>query len=46
MYKWRHLIANCIQRPKEGRRIATRYDKTDASFSAFVYLSAALRAIA
>jgi hypothetical protein len=27
------------------RRIATRYDKTDESFAAFIHLSAALRAI-
>ncbi len=45
MYKWRHLVENCIQRLKEWRRIATRYDKTDESFAAFIHLSAALRAI-
>lgn len=27
MYKWRHLVENCIQRLQEWRRIATRYDK-------------------
>jgi hypothetical protein len=32
MYKWRHLVENCIQRLKEWRRIATRYDKPDTSF--------------
>lgn len=46
MYKWRHLVENCIQRLKEWRRIATRYDKTDTSFGAFVHLSATMRAIA
>lgn len=46
MYKWRHLVENCIQRLKEWRHIATRYDKTDTSFCAFIHLSAALRAIA
>jgi transposase len=45
MYKWRHLVENCIQRLKEWRHIATRYDKTDTSFCAFIHLSAALRAI-
>jgi len=40
-----HLVENCIQRLKEWRRIATRYDKTDTSFCAFIHLSAALRAI-
>ena len=34
MYNWRHLIENFFQRIKEFRRIATRYDKTDASFAA------------
>lgn len=38
MYKWRHLIENFFQRLKEFRRIATRYDKTDASFAAAIYL--------
>jgi hypothetical protein len=28
MYKWRHLVENCMQRLKEWRRIATRYDTT------------------
>jgi len=46
MYKWRHLVENCIQRLKEWRRIATRYDKTDESFAAFINLSASMRAIA
>ncbi len=45
IYKWRHLVENCIQRLKDWRRIATRYDKTDTSFAGFVYLSGALRAI-
>ena len=45
MYKWRHLVENAIQRLKEWRRLATRYDKTDTSFSAFINLSAAMRAI-
>jgi transposase len=38
MYKWRHLIENLFQRLKEFRRIATRYDKTDTSFAAMIYL--------
>jgi transposase len=38
MYKWRHLIENFFQRLKEFRRIATRYDKTDTSFAAAIYL--------
>ena len=38
MYKWRHLIENFFQRLKEFRRIASRYDKTDTSFAATIYL--------
>src|SRR5579883_105768 len=45
MYKWRHLIENCFQRLKEFRRIATRYDKTDTSFAAFIHLRAAWLAL-
>ncbi|MPZ41757.1 MAG: IS5 family transposase [Rhizobiales bacterium] len=45
MYKWRHLVENFFQRIKEFRRIATRYDKTDTSFAAAIYLAAALLAI-
>lgn len=33
MYKWRHLVENYFARIKEFRGIATRYDKTDDSFS-------------
>ena len=45
MYQWRHLIENCFQRFKEFRRIATRYDKTDTSFAAALYLVAAFLAM-
>ncbi len=45
MYKWRRLIENFFQRLKEFRRIATRYDKTDASFAAAIYLAAAFLAL-
>lgn len=38
MYKWRHLIENFFCKIKEFRRIATRYDKTDTSFAAFINL--------
>ena len=41
MYKWRHLIENFFQKIKEFRRIATRYDKTDTSYAASLYLTAA-----
>jgi transposase len=36
--KWRHLIENFFQKLKEFKRIAMRSDKTDASFSAIIYL--------
>jgi len=32
MYKWRHLIENVFCCLKAFRRIATRYEKTDAGF--------------
>jgi hypothetical protein len=38
MYKWRHLVENFFAAIKDFRRIATRYDKTDSSFKAMVYL--------
>jgi len=45
MYKCRHLVENFFQRLKEFRRIATRYDKTDTSFAAAIYLVATFLAI-
>jgi len=45
MYRWRHLVENFFQRIKEFRRIATRYDKTDASCAAAIYLVAAFLAL-
>ena len=40
MYKWRHQIENLFARLKEFRAVATRYDKTDASFAAAIHLVA------
>ncbi len=40
MYKWRHQIENFYAKIKEFRAIATRYDKTDASFAAAIHLVA------
>jgi len=45
IYKWRHLIENFFQKIKEFRRIATRYDKTDASYAAAFHLAAAFLAL-
>ena len=36
--QWRHLVENFFCKIKEFRRIATRYDKTDTSFSAMIHL--------
>jgi transposase len=45
MYGWRHLIENFFCKLKHFRRIATRYDKTDQSFSAMIHLAASLIAM-
>ena len=42
IYKWRHLIENFFCKLKEFKRIAMRSDKTDASFSAMIQLTAAV----
>lgn len=41
-YKWRHLVENYFAKIKEFRGIATRYDKTDCSYTANWNLVAAL----
>lgn len=45
LYKERHLVECFINRTKHFRRIATRYDKTAASFSAFFKLVATILAL-
>jgi transposase len=42
VYKWRHLIENFFCKLKEFKRIAMRADKTDTSFTAIIYLAAAV----
>lgn len=42
IYKWRHLIENFFCKLKEFKRIAMRADKTDQSFAALIYLTAAV----
>ena len=42
MYKWRHLIENFFCKLKEFKRIAMRACKTDQSFTAMIYLAAAV----
>ncbi|VIO70439.1 hypothetical protein CI1B_30930 [Bradyrhizobium ivorense] len=44
MYKWRHLVENFFCSLKAFRRIATRYEKTDACFAGFVNLVASFLA--
>ncbi|WP_162165752.1 transposase [Roseomonas gilardii] len=44
-YRWRHLIENFFAKLKEFRAIATRYDKTDASFRTSINLAAAIIAL-
>ena len=40
LYKERHLVECFFQKLKWFHRIATRYNKLDASFFAFVYIAA------
>jgi transposase len=40
MYRWRHLIENTFAKLKEFRAVATRYDKTDTSYTATLHLAA------
>jgi transposase len=42
LYKWRHLIENFFGKLKEFKRIAMRADKTDTSFTAAIYIAAAV----
>ena len=42
MYRWRHLIENSFAKLKEFRAVATRYDKTDTSYTATIQLAAAI----
>ena len=39
-YKWRHLIESFFQKTKEYRGIATRFCKTDTSYTTLVSLAA------
>ena len=40
IYTWRDLVENFFQKIKDYRGIATRYCKTDSSFTAFISLAA------
>ena len=41
-YKRRNKVERLVNRLKQFRRIATRYDKLDGTFLAFIHLAAAL----
>ncbi len=41
-YRGRNCVERLINRLKQFRRIATRYDKLDMAFLAFIHLAAAL----
>jgi transposase len=45
MYRWRHLVENFFCALKHHRRIATRYDKTDQSFTAMINIVAVRMAL-
>ncbi len=45
MYKWRHLVENFFCNLKQFRRIATRYDKTDTSYTAMIHLAGSYLAL-
>ena len=42
LYKWRHLVENCIGKLKEFKRIAMRACKTDTSFAAMIHAAGAV----
>jgi transposase len=42
IYRWRHLIENFFCKLKEFKRIAMRSDKTDHTYAAMIYLTAAV----
>jgi len=42
IYKWRHLVENCIGKLKEFKRIAMRACKTDTSFAAMIQVADAV----
>lgn len=42
VYKWRHLVENCIGKLKEFKRIAMRACKTNTSFAAMIHAAGAV----
>ncbi len=35
-FRWRNLVERCFSKLEQGRRVATRYDKTALSFLGFI----------
>ena len=44
-YKLRNVVERFFNRLKHYRRVATRYDKTDANFQGFLYLAALITVV-
>ncbi|NDW07930.1 hypothetical protein [Jiella pacifica] len=42
MYKWRHLTENFFRKIKGFKQISMRADRTDTSFTSFIYITAAV----
>jgi len=42
MYRWRNVVERCINKLKQFRRVATRYDKRADCYLAFVTLATIL----
>lgn len=42
LYKQRNLIERCFGKLKQHRRIATRFDRNDSHFCAFLFLASSL----
>ena len=42
MYRWRNVVERCINKLKQFRRVATRYDKRADCFLAFVTIATLL----
>ena len=46
MYKWRHLVENFFCKLKHFRRLAMRFEKTDASYAAMIHVVSSRLALA
>ena len=46
MYKWHHLVENFFCKLKHFRRLAMRFEKTDASYAAMIHVVSSRLALA